>query len=272
MTSFFNILNKISKSVLALVIAAPMFTTSVVAQEKSISGSDDKRTFNAEERLAIDEMIRTYILNNPEIISDALETLQVRRQTAELQAQQDAISNSRKKLLFSEHQVVLGNPDGDITLVEFFDYNCGFCRRALIDMERLIAEDDNLRVVLKEFPVLGQGSFEAAQIAVAANTADPSKYLDFHRLLLSSRGQVDKNVALRAAEQVGYDASLFENIEAKPEVRAALEEVYLLADQLNLNGTPTYVLGNEVFPGAVGFDILKERIAALRGDGETSTQ
>ena len=119
---------------------------------------------------------------------------------------------------------MLGNPHGDVTFVEFFDYNCGYCKRAMSDMLTLLKDDPKLKVVLKEFPVLGPGSVEAAQVAIAVRMQDKSgkKYLDFHQKLLGGRGQADKAHALAVAKEVGLNMAQLEKDMASPEVKATL--------------------------------------------------
>ncbi|WP_417693067.1 DsbA family protein [Roseibium sp.] len=215
-------------------------------------------------REQVETIVKEYLLNNPEVIRDAMSELERREQLAEQEARESALTDSADALFNSKHQVVLGNPQGDVTLVEFFDYNCGYCKRAYSDMARLIEEDSNLRVVLKEFPVLGQGSAEAAQIAVAVNELAPEKYADFHQALLLQRGQANHASALKAATDLGLSEEDIGKVVTGPIPRATIEEVYGLADRLGLTGTPSYVVGNQVVPGAIGYDALKTQIAEMR--------
>ncbi|MCY1707677.1 DsbA family protein [Pannonibacter sp. SL95] len=222
------------------------------------------------DKAAIEAIVKDYLLNNPEVVRDALVELD-RREKAEAEAATAKLVGDSSGILFnSTRQVVLGNPKGDVTLVEFFDYNCGYCKRAMSDMERLIEEDPNLRVVLKEFPVLGQGSIEAAQVAIAVNTVAPDKYGAFHSALMSNRGKADRAIALEMAKDAGVPSKDIEAAIRSDEVLATLEEVYGLANQLGLSGTPAYVIGNEVIPGAVGYDTLKTAIASVRKCGQSS--
>jgi protein-disulfide isomerase len=151
-------------------------------------------------------------------------------------------------------------------MVEFFDYNCGFCRRALADMLDLLKSDPNLKFVLKEFPVLGEGSVEAAHVAVAARMQDATgkKYIEFHQKLLGGRGQADKARALAVAKDVGFDMARIEKDMASDEAKKTIEENMKLADALGVSGTPSYVVGSEVVIGAVGLDALRDKITAER--------
>jgi protein-disulfide isomerase len=192
--------------------------------------------------------------------------LDKRQQAAEAAKHRAAVAETKATLFSSPHQVVLGNPHGSITMVEFFDYNCGFCKRALSDMLDLLKTDSNLKFVLKEFPVLGEGSVEAAHVAVAARMQDVTgkKYIEFHQKLLGGRGQADKAHALAVAKEVGFDMARIEKDMNSDEVKKTIDEDMKLADALGVNGTPSYVVGDEVIVGAVGIDALREKIKAER--------
>jgi protein-disulfide isomerase len=218
---------------------------------------------------AIRNLIHDHLLANPEIVRDAIGELQRKEQEAEVAAQASIIDDEKDLIFASSHQVVLGNPNGDVTLVEFFDYNCGYCKRAHADMKRLLEEDQNLRIVLKEFPVLGDGSVEAAHVGVAVNMTAPERYLEFHDTLLSERGQVDGARALAVAADMGLDTEELRRTMEMPEVQSTIAESYAIADKLSLTGTPSYVTANEVVVGAVGYDALKTKIEEVRACATT---
>jgi len=220
--------------------------------------------FSADQKSEIESIVRGYLLENPEILEEAFTALQERRRQAESVAQQDAVSDNKETLFNSPRQVVLGNPEGEVTLVEFFDYNCGYCRRAGEDLNKLIEANPDLRVVLKEFPVLGPESVEAAQVGIAVNEVAPDRYGEFHDALLASDGQVDAQAALAVVEQLGLDRSAVEAAMDADVVQATIEEVYTLANALGLTGTPSYVVGDTVFVGAVGYDTLQGRVTELQ--------
>ncbi|MEJ1161369.1 DsbA family protein [Prosthecomicrobium sp. N25] len=219
---------------------------------------------SADQKAAVEKLVHDYILANPEIVEEALNLLEKRKADQAAAQQKQTISEKSGVLFNSARQVVLGNPKGDVTVVEFFDYNCGYCKRALGDMMALINEDKNIRFVLKEFPVLGPGSVEAAQVAAAVNRVAPQKYLDFHQTLLLGRGEANKAKALEAAASVGIDRKRVEAELSHPEIAATIEESYALANGLGLTGTPSYVVGESIVPGAIGHDRLKQRIAEAR--------
>jgi protein-disulfide isomerase len=224
------------------------------------------QTVSAPQRAEIEVIVREYLIAHPEVLQEALGELEKRQTAAEAEKHQAAIKENAQALLSSDRQVVLGNPQGDTTLVEFFDYNCGFCKKAMDDMLALLKDDPKLRIVLKEFPVLGEGSVQAAQVAVAVRMQDKTgkKYLDFHQKLLGGRGQADRARATAVAKEVGLDMARLEKDIASPEVKATLEESFKLADALGLSGTPSYVVGPNVVVGAVGLPALQEKINTAR--------
>jgi protein-disulfide isomerase len=228
--------------------------------------SASAQSFTPAQRGEIESIIKDYLLKNPDIMQEVMQELEKRQAIAETEKAKGAIAANKEAIFNSPRQVTLGNPKGDVTMVEFFDYNCGYCKRAMTDMMELLKNDPNLKVVLKEFPVLGEGSVQAAQVAAALMLQDKSgkKYLDFHQKLLSGRGQADKTRALAAAKEAGADMARLEKDMGGAEVRAALEESFKLAETLGLNGTPSYVINNDVVIGAVGLAALKEKISTAR--------
>ncbi len=224
------------------------------------------QNMSAPQRAEIESIIKGYLLAHPEVLHEALAELEKRQTAAEAEKHQAAVKDNAQTLFNSSRQVVLGNPQGDTTLVEFFDYNCSFCKRAMADMLDLLKNDPKLKIVLKEFPVLGEGSVQAAQVSVAVRMQDKTgkKYLDFHQKLLGGRGQADRAHALAVAKEVGMDMTRLEKDMAGDEVKASLEESFKLADALGLTGTPSYVVGSNIVIGAVGLAALKEKVNTAR--------
>lgn len=224
------------------------------------------QTISDAQRREIEAIVKDYLLKNPEILQEVSVELEKRAATAQLEKSRAAVAQYSEAIFNSPRGVVVGNAKGDVTFVEFFDYNCGYCKRAMDDMVEIMKADPKLKVVLKEFPVLGPGSVEAAQVAVAVRMQDPSgkKYLDFHQKLLGGRGQADKARALAAAKEAGLDVARLERDMNSPEVKATLEESFKLAEALGMNGTPSYVIGKDVVIGAVGVAALKEKISQAR--------
>lgn len=245
----------------------PILTAgALLAFATAVAPAATAQTFTDAQRSEIEGIIKSYLIAHPEVLQDVMAEIDKRQTEAEAQKHKEGVKQYSKVLFYSPRQVTLGNPDGDVTMVEFFDYNCGFCRRALTDMLGLMKEDPKLRVVLKEFPVLGPGSVEAAQVAVAVRMQDKDgkKYLEFHQKLLGGRGQADRARAIDAAKEAGLDMARLEKDMGSDEIKATIEENMKVAEALGLNGTPSYVIGSDVVVGAVGLSALKEKVEAAR--------
>src|ERR1700749_4230768 len=224
------------------------------------------QSFSDAQKSDIEAIIKNYLVSHPEVLEEAMTEL-TKGQAAEDDKKHEASGAENADAIYNApHGLVLGNKNGDVTFVEFFDYNCGYCKRAMGDMLDLMKSDPKLKVVLKEFPVLSEGSVEAAKVAVAVRMQDPSgkKYLDFHQKLLGGRGVADKARAMAAAKDAGLDTARIEKDLASPEVKATIEENMKLAEEMGLNGTPSYVIGKQIVVGAVGLEGLKEKIGIAR--------
>src|SRR6266851_3302368 len=224
------------------------------------------QSFSDTQRSDIERVVKDYLVAHPELLQEVIDALEKRQSDADATKHREGVKQHSQALFHSPRQVTIGNRQGDVTLVEFFDYNCGYCKRALSDMLNLMKEDPKLRVVLKEFPVLGPGSVEAAQVAVAVRMQDPTgkKYLEFHQKLLGGRGPADRAHALAVAKEIGLDMARIEKDMTGEEAKATLEENMRLAEALGLNGTPSYVIGTEVVVGAVGLAALREKVGTAR--------
>src|SRR6201989_2453481 len=217
------------------------------------------QSFSEPQRAEIEKIVRDYLLAHPEVLEEVSAELSKRQTAAEALKHEAAVTKNAQAIFNSPRGVTIGNKDGDVTFVEFFDYNCGYCKRAMADMLELMRANPKLKLVLKAFPVLSQGSVEAAQVAVAVRMHHPTgkKYLDFHQKLLGGRGAADKARALAAAKDAGLDMAKLEKDLASPEVKATLEENLKMAESLGMNGTPSYVIGKQVVIGAVGVEALR---------------
>jgi len=241
-------------------LAAPLAAAMLLATPLAAPA----QTFSPDQRQQIESIVKEYLIAHPEVVQEVLAAVDKHQKDAEAQQQRATIRANNATLFNSPHQVVLGNPNGKIEMVEFFDYNCGFCKHALPDMVKLLDTNHDIKFVLKEFPVLGEGSVEAARVAVAARMQDPKKYMQFHQKLLGGRGAADKARALAVAKEVGFDMARIERDMASEEVNTTIAEDMKLADALGVNGTPSYVVGDELVVGAVGFDELKKKIDAMK--------
>jgi protein-disulfide isomerase len=252
------------KSIALAAVTAVVFSLPAVAPAGAQSFSDPQRS-------EIEKIIKEYVVSHPEVLQDAMAELEKRQAAAEAEKSKTTIKDNAQTIFNSARQVTIGNPQGDVTLVEFFDYNCGYCKRALSDLMDLMKSDSKLKVVLKEFPVLGPGSEEAARVAVAVRMQDPTgkKYLEFHQKLLGGRGQADRARALAVAKDVGLDMTRLEKDMTSDEAKTTFAENIKLAESLGMNGTPSYVVGSEVVVGAVGLDGLKQKVNTARCGGPT---
>lgn len=232
-----------------------------VAQAQALSEAQKKE---------IQEVIKDYLLKNPEIIQETLIELDRRQRDAEIAARQKALKDLGPQLASSKFNGIAGNPQGDVTIVEFFDYNCGYCKRGLADLQKLIKDDSKLKVVLKDLPILSPGSRDAAAVALAVKAqVKPEVFWDFHARLMNKSGQIGKAQALEVAKAVGADLSAVEKEVGSADIASAFEESRRLADSLGLSGTPAYIIGDEVVIGAVGYDKLKVKIDSMRKCGKT---
>src|SRR5256884_8870634 len=202
-------------------LAPALFALALGAAPLSASA----QSFSDAQRGDIETIVKNYLIAHPEVLEEAMSELNKRQAAAEAEKHEASITQNADAIFNSPRGVTLGNKDGDVTFVEFFDYNCGYCKRAMTDMLELMKGDSKLKVVLKEFPVLSQGSVEAAQVAVAVRMQDPTgkKYLDFHQKLLGGRGAADKARAMAAAKDAGLDMTKLEKDMASPEAKSSIE-------------------------------------------------
>lgn len=226
--------------------------------------------FTAEQKAQIGVIVHEYLVKNPEVVREAVEELEKREKLAENETRKKVVADNSGKLFNSANQAVVGNPDGDVTLVEFFDYNCGFCKQSMANVAKLIEADPKLRVVLKDFPVLGPDSVEVAQIATALHDQfKGQKFWEFHRKVLGTRGHVGKAQALAVAKELGADVDKLERDMKSPAVSAGLQETAALADSLKFNGTPSWIVGKDAFVGGLPYAEMKGKIDSLRKCGKT---
>lgn len=227
--------------------------------------------FDDRQRQAIGEIVREYLIKNPEVLQEALAELERRTEAAQKAAQADALRGERDKLVNGGRDYVIGNPQGDVTLVEFLDYNCGYCKRAVADIKTLLKSDPKLRVVLKDFPVLGPESAEASRVALAAKTQlKGEKLYEYHTRLMEVRGTVNGERAKALAREMGLDMSRLERDLAGGEGTAAIQENVALGEKLGLTGTPAFILGEEIINGAVGVEPLRRAVINMRSCGRAT--
>ncbi len=222
-------------------------------------------SFNSEQKSEIGEIVKQYLLRNPEILREAFLELERRETAVKEENARKGIADNADILYKSRLSHVVGNKQGDITMVEFFDYNCGYCKRAFGDVAAILKSDPNLKLVVKEFPILGPGSVFASRAAIASKAQ--GKYWDFHVAMMKARGSLDEGKVMKIAAQIGLDTKKLRADMDAPNVRAEIEETYALAKKLGVNGTPAFVIDDKLIPGALGLQALQQQVAAVRGTG-----
>ncbi len=212
--------------------------------------------------------IREYLLANPEVMLEVQDALEKKQQEMRVAQSTSGISENKQAIFESPSDITLGNPNGNVTVVEFFDYNCSYCKRALGDMKTILSEDKNVRFILKEFPILGPDSMAAHRVANAVRLVAPEKYAQFHSALLGGETRATEETALQVAAGLGISEEEIRKTMADkpndPQVRATYE----LANALGVTGTPFYVVGEEAVFGAVGHEELAAKIANVRACGK----
>lgn len=219
--------------------------------QAALSGAGNKAPTS---RAEVEQIVREYILEHPEILPQAMEKLQQKRMSA-------AIDDKRSVIETPYRGAWEGAKDGDVTLVEFFDYACGYCRASLPDLARLVREDKGLKVVYRELPILSEESGAAARVSLLA--AEQDKYMPYHRALYEA-GRVTRDTVLASAQKAGIDRKAAEKAIGDASYTGEIESNIKLAQAIGASGTPTFVIGNKVLAGAVGYDALKAAIAEAR--------
>jgi protein-disulfide isomerase len=204
--------------------------------------------FTDEQKKALGDIIKDYLLKNPEVLIDVQNALEDKLEKEHADKLQKFMSENAREIYHSPNSSLAGNPEGDITVVEFFDYNCGYCRRGLPEVQKLLKTDKNVRFVFKELPILSKGSEDAAKIALAAKRQ--GKYWEFHQAMLSYKGQANEASSMKIAESLGLDVAKLKSDMDSKEVTDELESMKALAKKIGINGTPHFLVGDKSIPGA----------------------
>lgn len=222
-------------------------------------------SFTDDQKKEIGEIVKQYLLDNPEVLLDVSKALEEKQQAEETAKRSNALAANASEVFHSEADYVAGNPDGDVTLVEFFDYNCGWCKKGLPEVRALLDEDKNLRFVLKEYPIFGGDSDYAAKAAIASKKQ--GKYWEFHLAMLGHEGKVTRETVDQLAEQVGLDMARLKADMKTPETADVIRKNHELASSLYITGTPAFVIDKEVVPGYLPKDGLMASINEVRKGG-----
>lgn len=223
--------------------------------------------FSSEQKAAIDAQIRAYLLQNPEVIVEAMQVLEQRQQENARQADISKIDRLSNEILNDGYSFVAGNPDGDVTVVEFLDYRCGYCKKAHSEVKSLIESDGQIRYVIKEFPILGPESTYAARAAMAAQAQDGERYLAFNDAMMTHQGGLDAGAVADLAAGAGLDVDRMLKDMESPRIAENIRRTYALARELEIKGTPGFVIGGQIVRGYVPYDALRELVDEARENG-----
>jgi protein-disulfide isomerase len=231
-------------------------------------GTGTAPTMTEAERKAFRDEVRAYLLDNPEVLIEAMDVLQQREEVAGLARDTQIIAANSARIFANPNDWVSGNPEGDITLVEFMDYRCGYCRKAYDEVEKLIATDGNIRFVVKEFPILGEASMMSSQFAIALRQLHGDEvYGKAHDTLMTLRGEPTVETLTRLAEDLGVEAQPVLDRMNAPEVMAVIQDNYMLAEQMDITGTPAFILGDSILRGYAPLDVMRDFVADVRAGG-----
>lgn len=246
-------------------LAAAVLTLGVWSASTPIAFAEDKPAFNDSQKQALDELIRDYIMRHPEVIMESLQAMQQREQMAQQRLQAERVAALSEAIERDPGDPILGNPDGDVTLVEFFDYQCGYCKRMLEPLINFARADGNLRIVMKEFPILGPESMVAARASLAA--AKQGKYEPFHMALMSLRGRLSEPAIFQTALEVGLDTQQLQKDMEAPDVMDQIRKARELGEALSVRGTPAFIIDGTIVPGAISEERLADLVAKARSKG-----
>lgn len=253
---------------LLLIGILTIFSPRVMADPTNLKDQPaNTATFNEAQKKGIEQVIKEYFLKNPEFIVDVQNALEAKMAKEDEQRTKQIVSENAKEIYRHPGSPVAGNPDGDISVVEFFDYNCGYCKRGFHNILELIEKDPKVRFVFNELPILSKDSEEAAKIALAAHAQ--GKYWELHKALIESKGRVTEASALEAAGKLGLDVERLKRDKESSAVKDELTRVGALARKMNINGTPHFLVGKEAIGGAPEnlLGILTNKVSQLRKEG-----
>lgn len=240
------------------ILSALLASTFLVAPLQAAEFSDAQKS-------EMGSIIREYLLENPEVLRDALIALQQREEAKQAESQKSQLKQNADAIFRSKGDAFVGNPEASVTLVEFLDYNCGYCKKSLPVIEKLVETDKDLKIVFKELPILSPGSVVAAKAVIAARKQD--KYWELHQAFLRFAGAKDEATVLAIAEKTGLDMDRLKKDMEAPEVGEILSANTQLARAIGVEGTPGFILDETLIPGAVGVEALTTMIADIRAKG-----
>jgi protein-disulfide isomerase len=222
---------------------------------------------SAAQRKEVEAIIKEYLVSNPEVMMEVQSALEAKMDKIQSERTALAIKQNATEIFRPSGSPVVGNAKGDVTVIEFFDYNCPYCKKAFHEVAQLIEKDKQVKLIVKEFPILSKGSEEAAKVALAAKSQ--GKYWEFHRAVQEAQGQTNEAAALRIAEKLGLDMGRLRKDMASPDVKKEIDETRALAAKLGIQGTPHFLVGDRVIPGAPEnlLEQLQKTVMDVRKEG-----
>jgi protein-disulfide isomerase len=243
----------------SVIAAVLLFTTPRIG----LADADDN--FSKAQKLQMEKLIRQYIMDHPEVILESVQRHQAQREQADKGRAKANLVTYKEQLVADPTSPVGGNVKGDVTIVEFFDYRCGFCKRVYPTVKKVLDEDKGIRYVYKEFPILGPQSVTASRASLAVWNMAPEKYHAFHDILMTDRGAITEAKVIKVAEKLGIKPAALKKAMADKTIDTVLARNFKLAEALNINGTPAFVIGDQLVPGAIDRATLIKLIAEARG-------
>ncbi len=253
-------------NVIALLLVSVLFAFGAgPALAQSKASAPMPSAMSPAERKSIEGVVRDLLMKNPEIIIEAIQSMREREQREGEERAKANLVKFKKQLLNDPDTPVGANVNGDVTIVEFFDYRCGYCKRVFPDIVNILNTDKNVRYVFKEFPILGPESVTASKAALAAWALDKTKYMAFHKAMMGSKGGLPEGRVLDFATKAGYDAKALKTAMKDPKIDDLIAKNFELAKAFDINGTPAFIIGNEVIRGAIDLQSLRAIISKARG-------
>jgi protein-disulfide isomerase len=253
----------------ALLLAPAMLLLGItLAAGQNPAPSNANTAFSAAQKAQIEAIIKDYLVNNPEVLMEANTALEAKMDKLQSERMAAALKDNSEELFRPAASPIVGNAKGNVTMIEFFDYNCGYCKKAFPDVARLVDTDKQIKLILKEFPILAKGSEEASRVALAAKLQ--GKYWDFHRAMLANPGPANEAAALRVAEKIaGIDMARLKKDMVSAEVKKEIDDTRKLATKMGIQGTPHFIIGDHIIPGAPEnlTELIDKDIAEVRKDG-----
>ncbi len=254
----------------ALFLAAALLTLPAMgfAQDEVPAGATstpapNAKVFSDSEKAAIEDVVRDYLTTkHPEVLMEAMKELQRRDQASAEAKSKEAVTNFKDKIFNDANSPIGGNPKGDVTMVEFFDFQCGYCKMSEEAISKILKEDKNVKFIYKDFPILGPMSVTASKAALAA--AKQGKYIKFHDELMAKKEHLSEDIIYAVAKDSGLDVDKLKKDMASDDIAKMIEVNLKLGNDVGVRGTPMFIIGNQTYPGALQFDQMKKAVDEAR--------